>query len=339
MNHYPLSRHAIKAVSIPYASPVQEAPSQGPLSVKFHILTGAAEIVEVSPNGQVKNLVRYSSSPVTSLYCHPAEDSLFLGNQTEVQCWDLATKTMVNSTPILGVSVICGDAQGRYLAVGSADGRIQILSMGTLQVLKSGEKPAVFNPREDRVRYLEWLSETSTLVAAYDRSISVIKNEGAGWELIGSLKGHHDLIIGLTEANGRLWSIGRDGRCLEYDLNGETIGVISDTLYIDLPHKPTSAIFLPAAVRNPAQPGKEEAKGPTFGMEIEESMCVSTDGYKVKLFNTQTQNCRRTVRDGGSGKGGYQYMKLLPRHGEDNRIVVWCDHNKVIWMLASIQLT
>jgi len=116
----------------------------------------------------------------------------------------------------------------------------------------------------------------------------------------------------------RLFSIGKDRRCFEYDVAGsklhEMLPVINKPFPIELEAYPTSCIWYPQI----------ESK--------EGLLLVANDEYKMKLWNPSTANSRKTCL-GPTYGGEIVKMKLLNFYDRNDKYLVYSTNKKVIGLI------
>ena len=250
------------------------------------------------------------SDDVSSVACHPSRPLLSLTCYNgSLQVWDYELKLLMNlrefnyasrgkkakniDKNILRPQCIAFDpTEGSYLAVGFTSGSIKFLRVDTLENL------AIFNPTKDPILAVTF-SSVGDFLAAYDSKHRVMifakaemsedpeSREGwASYIFLGRSVSHGAPITGLQfgfrEGVEVLVSVGEDRKCVEYDLKKSSVsnGIIcvDSPVRLELSARPTAMAW-----------------HPRLGDDIEDRFFVANDEFKIKEFNAESKQCRKTT--------------------------------------------
>ena len=131
------------------------------------------------------------------------------------------------------------------------------------------------------------------------------------WQFNGKMQTHTVEISSICFSNSldendtlRLFSIGRDRRCFEYNVAEASMGKglpVEHMFYLEKEAFPTACIWYPSA------------------LDSKEGLLLSANNeYKMKLWNPTTKSSRRTCL-GPTYGGEISKLKLLEEHGRDGK--------------------
>ncbi|XP_062307799.1 cilia- and flagella-associated protein 251 [Osmerus eperlanus] len=254
----------------------------------FVLSTINSTVVHVNANSaESQTLIQEHCKPLYALACHPKMPFLAMGSQGGIlKVWDYEQKLARCSRVFeeeKQIQVMTFDPQGFYLAVGFANGAVHVLDVCTLQ-----------SEEEDRLKYSQdcithiTFSTDSLYLATADAGKAVmvfrsnIDESLQRWKYIGRHHSHYkpikDLLFGeyLDSTQPRLLSLGMDHRLVEYDLeNDEELSILSSER-IEQSAVPTCMTWYPP-------------------LTTENFLLTASDLYKMKLFNSTTKMCRKTL--------------------------------------------
>ena len=258
---------------------------------------------------------------ISAVACHPSRSLVaFASHNGSLQIWDYDTKLLMNLREFNNKDVISSakagtaaarlearnylrpqcvafEPNGEFIAIGFTSGHVKFLSIDSFEDIAS------YAPSIDAVYGLQF-SRTGVYLACYDSSGHVllfkksayidpatlgdeVSQDNGYFFYLGRSKAHDGPVTGLEfcERDGQetLVSIGDDRRCVEYDLNRSTVihGVqingIAPT-QLDLTARPT------ALLSNPAH-----------GANHEDKFVVANDEFKLKVYNMESKQCRKTT--------------------------------------------
>lgn len=289
---------------------------------------------EISPDDRRGTLlVQGVSDEISCVACHPHKTlvamTCFNGS---LQVWDYEMKLLMNlrefnsrqATQPLKLSTATGnrlkslvdnkflrpqcctfDPLGEFIVIGFTTGEIRFY------FVESYDDLASFSPSSDVITQLKF-SKSGTYLAASDSSHHVIifrkekdesrtpnvngrqspetaaqVSEGYSYIYLGRILAHSEPICGIefgTRENGEvLISVGKDRRCVEYNLascsikNGITICDVP--IRIELTATPTAVTWHPQVTKD----------------DLEDRFVVANDEFKLKEFNADSKQCRRTT--------------------------------------------
>lgn len=299
-------------------------------------------------------LVQGMADSISCICCHPTKTlvALCCYNGT-LHVWDYDMKLLMNLREfntrlppaknilagtrvkptdrlLLRPQCVSFDPSGEFIAVGFTSGDIRFLNSETFSDILS------FSPSADTILQMKF-SASGQYMAAYDSSNHVIilkrndqiltrsssfggEEEGEATQSVskdpyiylGRALTHTAPITGIefgVRENGEaLISVGEDRWCVEYDLSGSSVktGVKlaqSARARIELTARPTAILW-----------------HPQIGDDIEDRFIVANDEFKLKEFNADSKQCRKTTLAPTFG-GPPNQMIALTINGVPNRYV------------------
>lgn len=258
----------------------------------FIVSTSDGMVLHVFTDGtMLKKVLQEPTEAVHALACHPSKTQIAVGSYNGIlKVWDYRDRKSFISRKFgkdKSLHCLAYDPKGFFLAAGFTDGSVYILDAVTLE----DETKEPFKYAKGSVTHVTF-SHNSHYLATADQEFTVtlfhqIKQnveESASWEYIGRYRSHYkpiqNLIFGihLDSNEPRLLSLGMDRMLVEYDLKNSSKDhlLIQSSDRIDQSAVPQCLVWYPPFTK-------------------ENFILVANDEYKMKLYNTTTKMCRKTL--------------------------------------------
>ncbi|XP_036027539.1 cilia- and flagella-associated protein 251 [Onychomys torridus] len=272
----------------------------------FIIGTFDATVYHMTADGtKLEKLFVEPRDAVYAISCHPYQPLIAVGSVCGmIKVWDYEKKMYLFSRAFekgLGVQSLTYNPEGSLLGAGFTEGTVYILDAMSLE----NEIPEPFKYSRTSVSHVSF-SHDSNYMATADVSFTVavykvvVINGQRVWEYLARLRSHHNSIqsllfgVHLDSNEPRLLSLGKDRFLIEYNL----IKSYKDHLEVLDIHRtdqgtyPTCMIWYPPLTK-------------------ELFLLVCNSCYKVKLFNSTTKMCRKTLLGPAYGSP-IQHTQVLP---------------------------
>ncbi|CAO2629599.1 Cilia- and flagella-associated protein 251 [Lemmus lemmus] len=272
----------------------------------FIIGTFDATVYHMTADGtKLEKLFVEPRDAVCAISCHPYQPLIAVGSVCGmIKVWDYEKKVYLFSRIFekgLGVQSLTYNPEGALLGAGFTEGTVYILDAMSLE----NECPEPFKYSRTSVSHVSF-SHDSNYMATADVSFTVavymvvVKNGQRVWEYLARLRSHHNSIrsllfgVHLDSNEPRLLSLGKDRFLIEYNLikSYKDHLAVLDIHRTDQGSYPTCMIWYPPLTK-------------------ELFLLICTSCYKVKLFNSTTKMCRKTLLGPAYGSP-IEHTQVLP---------------------------
>ncbi|XP_068419669.1 cilia- and flagella-associated protein 251 isoform X1 [Eschrichtius robustus] len=256
----------------------------------FIIGTSDASVYHLTADGtKLEKLFVEPKDAICAISCHPYQPLIAIGSFCGmIKVWDYEQKKYLFSRIFekgLGVQSLTYNPEGALLGAGFTEGTVYILDAMSLE----SEIPEPFKYSRTSVTHVSF-SHDSQYMATADVSFTVavyvvrVKNGRRVWEYLARLRSHRKSIrsvlfgVHLDSDEPRLLSLGRDRLLIEYNLlkSYKDHLEVLDIHRTDQGNYPTCMVWYPPLTK-------------------ELFLLICNSGYKVKLFNSTTKMCRKTL--------------------------------------------
>ncbi|CAL8344525.1 unnamed protein product [Lota lota] len=277
------------------------------VSRSFVVSTVSATVVHVkTPGGVPQTLLREHCAPLHAVACHPRGPILAMGSHSGIlKVCDYNTKLTLASRVYESEKIQCltFDPQGFYVAVGFASGAVHILDACSLH----SDAEDCFHFSGDSITHITFSLDSMYLATAdTGKAVTVFHLQSSPgsttqrWQFVGRHLSHYkpirELLFGvhLDSTRPRLLSLGMDRRLVEYNLDSST--------------EQQLLVLSAARVEQSAVPQCMTWYPP---LTTEHFLLTASDQHKMKLLNSTTNMCRKTLL-GPTYESPVQKMIVLP---------------------------
>nr|XP_027804907.1 cilia- and flagella-associated protein 251 [Marmota flaviventris] len=256
----------------------------------FIIGTSDASVYHLTTDGtKLEKLFIEPKDAIYAISCHPYQPLIAIGSVCGIiKVWDYEKKKYLFSRVFekgLGIQSLTYNPEGALLGAGFTEGTVYILDAMSLV----NETPQAFKYSRTSVTHVSF-SHDSQYMATADVNFTVavymvvVKSGQRVWEYLARLRSHRKSIqsllfgVHLDSNEPRLLSLGSDRLLIEYNLNKsykDNLEVL-DIHRTDQGNYPTCMVWYPPLVK-------------------EQFLLICNSGYKMKLFNSTTKMCRKTL--------------------------------------------
>lgn len=255
--------------------------------------TNANILFFTSAGSAVEYIRQENEKAVHAIACHPKESRICVGGYTGMlQLWNFGRKKLLQSRNFgkdQEVTCLAFSPEGNYIAVGFSSGRVSVVDGLTLHEEGLEDTTSDFYYSHDSISRVAFSYDCKYLASSDDdHCVTLFKSELTNlkepWAFVGKQRAHYKTIIDLSfgkvldEDIPRLFSIGEDRVLVEYDIKNSTEDdlklVASDR--IEQSAVPTCFAWYPPIIK-------------------EDFLLVVNDQYKIKLLNSTTKMCRKTL--------------------------------------------
>ncbi|KAM6050987.1 cilia- and flagella-associated protein 251 isoform 2-T2 [Theristicus caerulescens] len=254
----------------------------------FILSTSDATVLHVATDRtNFDKVMEEAKKAVNAIACHPRQALIAVGSRCGLlKVWHYQqTKYLVSRIfTEAGIQCLSYDPEGYFLAAGFTDGSIYILDAVSLQSsckeFKFSRGPVTHISFSHDLEYLATADEKYS-VTVYKR---VLQNGSKCWEHLAGLRSHYKPIrsilfgVQLDSNKPRLLSLGEDRQLVEYDLNSSS----KDHLVV-LHRDQVEQVAVPLCLAWYPQ------------LSTESFILTANNCYKMKLYNTTTKMCRKTL--------------------------------------------
>ncbi|XP_077571216.1 cilia- and flagella-associated protein 251 [Stigmatopora nigra] len=256
------------------------------LGRNFVVSSATSTVIHVTvERGTWRVLLQENCDTIHAVACHPKKPAFVMGNQRGIlKIWDYQQKRTIRKLVVekeKEIQCVTIDPQGRYLAVGFASGAVHFLDADTLQ----SDPKERFDYPPDSISHMSFSHDSQYLATAdVGKAVTLFRMQPPQWIYLARYRSHYkpitDLLFGVHQDSGkpRLLTLGMDRLLVEYDVEASENGVL--------------VILHSTRLEQSAVPKCMTWYPP---LSAEEFLVVASDQYKMKLFNSTSKKCRKTL--------------------------------------------
>ncbi|NXK32634.1 CF251 protein, partial [Piprites chloris] len=261
----------------------------------FHVATDSADF---------KKVLEEAKKAVSAIACHPQQTLVAVGSHCGLlKVWDYQhTKYLASRIfPEAGIQCLSYDPEGYFLAAGFTDGSVHVLDAISLQSsckeLRFSQGPVTHISFSHNSQYLATADEKYSVIV-YKK---VLQNGCRCWEHLAGLDSHYkpirSILFGVQADSNepRLLSLGEDRQLVEYDLSSS----IKDHLVVTHRDRVEQSAVPLCLAWYPQ-------------LSTESFILTANNCYKMKLLNTTTKMCRKTLL-GPTYGSPLEKIQILPK--------------------------
>ncbi|XP_056360609.1 cilia- and flagella-associated protein 251 [Oenanthe melanoleuca] len=297
--------------SISFSTVLRDPPSAPPgssqpfLTRNFILSTSDATMLHVATDStNFERIMEEAKKAVNAIACHPQEPLVAVGSHCGLlKVWEYRqTKYLVSRIfTEAGIQCLSYDPEGHLLAAGFTDGSVYILDAISLQSIckefQFSQGPVTHISFSHDSKYLATADESYS-VTVYRR---VVENRSRRWEHLAGLDSHYkpirSILFGVHPDRNepRLLSLGEDRQLVEYDLKSSIKDclVVTHRDRLEQDAVPLCLTWYPQ-------------------LSTESFFLTANSCYKMKLYNTTTKMCRKTLL-GPTYGSPLEKIQILPR--------------------------
>ncbi|NXC80310.1 CF251 protein, partial [Cercotrichas coryphoeus] len=275
------------------------------LNRNFILSTSDATMLHVATDStNFERIMEEAKKAVNAIACHPQEPLVAVGSHCGLlKVWEYKqTKYLVSRIfTEAGIQCLSYDPEGHFLAAGFTDGSVYILDAISLQSIckefQFSQGPVTHISFSHDSKYLATADENYS-VTVYRR---VLENGSRCWEHLAGLDSHYkpirSILFGVHPDSNepRLLSLGEDRQLVEYDLKSSIKDhlVVTHRDRLEQDAVPLCLTWYPQ-------------------LSTESFFLTANNYYKMKLYNTTTKMCRKTLL-GPTYGSPLEKIQILPR--------------------------
>ncbi|XP_062360001.1 cilia- and flagella-associated protein 251 [Cinclus cinclus] len=297
--------------SISFSTILRDPPSALPgssqpfLTRNFILSTSDATMSHVATDSRnFERITEEAKKAVNAIACHPQEPLVAVGSRCGLlKVWEYKqTRYLVSRIfTEAGIQCLSYDPEGNFLAAGFTDGSVYILDAISLQSIckefQLSQGPVTHSSFSHDSKYLATADENYS-VTVYKR---VLQKGSTCWEHLAGLDSHYkpirSILFGIhSDSNEpRLLSLGEDRQLVEYDLKSSIKDhlVVTHRDRLEQDAVPLCLTWYPQ-------------------LSTESFFLTANNYYKMKLYNTKTKMCRKTLL-GPTYGSPLEKIQILPR--------------------------
>ncbi|XP_049619025.1 cilia- and flagella-associated protein 251 [Syngnathus scovelli] len=279
------------------------------LGRNFLVSSSTSGVVHVNVEGGTwRVLMQENCDPAHAVACNPKQPVAVMGNCSGVlKLWDYQQKRTICRRVLekeKDIQCVTIDPQGRHLAVGFASGAVHFLDANTLQ----SDPKGCFDYSPDSISHMSFSHDSRYLATAdVGKAVTLFRMQPHLWIYLGRYRSHYkaitDLMFGVhrDSAKPRLFTLGVDRLLVEYDVESSEVGhlIILSSKRLDQSAVPKCMTLYPP-------------------LSAEEFLVVASDQYKMKLFNSTSKTCRKTLL-GPTYGSPVKKIRILPTSKDNER--------------------
>uniref|UniRef100_A0A667H008 Cilia- and flagella-associated protein 251 n=1 Tax=Lynx canadensis TaxID=61383 RepID=A0A667H008_LYNCA len=301
---------------------------KGDLFIVRNLIIGTSDatVYHLTTDGtKLEKLFVEPKDAICAISCHPYQPLLAIGSLCGmIKVWDYEKKKYLFSRVFekgLGIQSLTYNPEGVLLGAGFTEGTVYILDAMSLE----NQIPEPFKYSRTSVTHVSFSHDSQYMATADVRFtvsvyVVVVRNGHRVWEYLARLRSHRKSIcsllfgVHLDSNEPRLLSLGKDRLLIEYNLlkSSKDHLEVLDIHRTDQGNYPTCMVWYPPLTR-------------------ELFLLICNSGYKVKLFNSTTKMCRKTLLGPVYGSS-IEQVQILPVKSTlelQKRYMVFINRDKV----------